>query len=277
MIKPFDSGLRYILDLSLKSISLLVIWTYNCSNVKNKKVTHLSLSIVQVFRSTLNIIPQLILKPWIKRSFKNQKVSSGVGQFALSLRMCKKSYCNVQNCKSGRHNWRHSFKRHRPRYKPIPSNITYDGLKVKGRKGYITPSPCRQSRKLRATICCQGDIIRRSTRFKLSLLHFNDLDINDNHLSTNSEYNDHSVLNFPPQFTPIQVDSTTNLLDKVVLTEVVLQPTEKPRSVGPHKLILKKNGNKWKSHQENKKFRSVCKTTYGTTVDRNVNYCWIIR
>ena len=85
--------------------------------------------------------------------------------------------------------------------------------------------------------------------------------MNNNHLSTNSTYNDHSVLNFPLQFTPNQVDSTTNLLDEVVLTEVILQPTEKPRSVGPHKLILKKNGNKRKLHLENKK-SGVCVNHY---------------
>ena len=90
---------------------------------------------------------------------------------------------------------------------------------------------------LRATIHYQDEIIRRSTRFKLSLLYSKKLDINNNNLLTNSEYNDHSVLNFPLQFTPNQVDSTTNLLDEVVLTEVVLQSTEKPKSVGPHKSI----------------------------------------
>ena len=91
-----------------------------------------------------------------------------------------------------------------------------------------------------ATIYCQDDIIRRSTRFKLSLLHFNKFDINTNYLLTNSEYDDHSGFNIPLQFALNQVDSTTDLLDDVVLTEVVLQPTKKPRSVGPHKSILKK-------------------------------------
>ena len=100
---------------------------------------------------------------------------------------------------------------------------------------------------LRATIRCQDDIICSSTRFKSSLLHFNKLDINNTHLLTNSKYNDHSVINFPLQFAPNQVDSTTNLLDDVVLTEVVLQPTEKPRSVGPHRLISKKTRSKKKS------------------------------
>ena len=57
----------------------------------------------------------------------------------------------------------------------------------------------------------------------------------------------------------------------MILTEVVIRPTEKPRSVGPHKSILKKNGNKRKPRQENKKFRSVCKPTYGATADHNIN------
>ena len=88
----------------------------------------------------------------------------------------------------------------------------------------------------------------------LSLLHFNKLDIDKNHVLTNSEYNDHSVLNFPLQFAPYQVDSTTDLLNDVVLTEVVLRPTKKPRNKAPHRSILKKNDNKKKPHLENKNF-----------------------
>ena len=44
MIKPFDSGRSCILDLSLKLISLLVIWSCNSNNEVKKKVTHLVLS-----------------------------------------------------------------------------------------------------------------------------------------------------------------------------------------------------------------------------------------
>ena len=167
MIKPFDSGCSNILNLVLKLISLLVIWSYYCSNVTKKKVTHLGLSIVQAFRSTLNIIPQWISKP---ESFKYRKARNGAGWFALNLHKCKNSYYHVRNCKSGRHNRHHSFKQHRPWHKPIPSNIAHDGLKVKGRKEYTSLSPRRRFRMLRATICCQDDIIRISTRFNLSLL-----------------------------------------------------------------------------------------------------------
>ena len=58
-------------------------------------------------------------------------------------------------------------------------------------------------------ICCQDAIIRRSTKFKLSLVHFNKLDIDNNYLSTDSEYDDYSGINFPLQFALNQVDSTT--------------------------------------------------------------------
>ena len=131
MIKPFDSGWSYILDLSLKLISLLVIWSCNCNNVIKKKVihlgtsiaqdhnvvkkkiTHLGASIAQVCRSTLNVIPQWISQPRIRKPNKHRKASSGAGRFAHNLRTCKQSHYNIQNCKSGRHNRRHSFKRHK--------------------------------------------------------------------------------------------------------------------------------------------------------------------
>ena len=69
MIKSFDSGWSYILNLFSKLILLLAIWSCNCSNITKKKVTHLNSSIVQGFWSTLNSIPQWISKPQIKRSF----------------------------------------------------------------------------------------------------------------------------------------------------------------------------------------------------------------
>ena len=90
IIKTFDIRWSCILDLSLKLISLLVIWSYNCNNVAKKKVTHLGSSIVQVFRSTLNVIPQWISKPRIRRPYKHRKASSGAGKFAESLCTCKR-------------------------------------------------------------------------------------------------------------------------------------------------------------------------------------------
>ena len=146
MIKPFDSGWNYILNIFSKLISLLVIWSCYYSNVTKKKVTHLGTLIVQVFRSTLNIIPQWISKPRTKKTFKHQKVSNGAGRFALILRKYKYLDSHVQNCKSGQHNRRHSFKQNSLRHRPCPSNNTFEGLTVKGRKGYTTNAPHRQTR-----------------------------------------------------------------------------------------------------------------------------------
>ena len=90
-------------------------------------------------------------------------------------------------------------------------------------------------------------------------------------LSTKSEYDNRSNINFPFHHALNQVYLNTNLLDKAILTEVVPRPTKKPRSVGPHESISKKNGNKRKSRLGNKIFRSVCKPLYGITVDPNIN------
>ena len=140
---------------------------------------------------------------------------------------------------------------------------------VKGKKRGNTkaPSPCRRNWMLRSLNHCQYITVRGCTKMKLSLLHFKELNMSNNDLSTNSEYDNRSSINFPLHHTLNQVDSNTDLLDKVILTKVVLQPTKKSRSVGPHKLISKKNNKKEKSCLEDKKFRSLNKSFYGIHVD----------
>ena len=119
---------------------------------------------------------------------------------------------------------------------------------VKGKKSGNTkaPSPHRQNQMLCSLNHHQDITVRGYTKLKLSLLPFEELSMGNNNLLTDSEYNNRSNINFPLHHALNQVDSNTNLLDKVILTEVVLRPTKKPRSVGPHKLISKKNCNKKK-------------------------------
>ena len=92
-----------------------------------------------------------------------------------------------------------------------------------------TSSPCQQNWMLCALNLCQN--------------------VGNNHLSMDSGYDNYSCINFTFHCALNQVDLSTNLLDKVILPEVVIQLTKKPRSVGPHKLVPKKNRNK-KNHAQ---------------------------
>ena len=192
-----------------------MIWSCYWSNITKKKVTHLGTSIVQVFWLTLNIIPQWISKPWIKKYFKHQKESNDAGRFAINLRKCKYLDYDVKNCKLGWHNKRHSFKRHSLQRKPCPFNNTYWQTDSQRKKRIYIPSPRRQTRMLCANISCQDDIIRQSTIFKPSLLYSFKFDLNNNYFLVNSTHNYHYILNFPLQFTSNHVDPTTNLLDEL--------------------------------------------------------------
>ena len=160
----------------------------------------------------MNIFSQWISKPQIRKPKNHSKASSGAGRFAQNLRACKKSRYNVPNCKSGRHNRRHTFRRHNSRYKPISTNISYNGLMVKGRKSgnTTTPSPHRRNWMLCALNLCQDIALRGSTKLKPSLLPFDELNINNNHLSTNS---DMIIL-------PVSISHFTMLLTKLIQTPI---------------------------------------------------------
>ena len=78
------------------------------------------------------------------------------------------------------------------------------------------------------------------------------------------EYNDHLYfLN--------QVDLNTNLLDNVILQQVVIQPTKKPRGVGPHTSRSKTITYKKKSCIKNKKFRSASTQLRRGSTEPNIN------
>ena len=144
---------------------------------------------------------------------------------------------------------------------------------VKGKKSGITKDPSTRNRNqmLPSLNHRQYITVRETTKLKSSILLFEEFYMGNSDLSINSEYDKRSNINFPLHHALNQVDLNTNLLDEVILTKVVLQPTEKPKSVGPHKLISKKNGNQRKSRLGNNKFKSVSKPLYGLTADPNSN------
>ena len=159
------------------------------------------------------------------------------------------------------------------RHKTTPTNMPYMGIKVKDRnKSKIKlPSPCRQNEMIRAINLCQDATCQEYMELKPPFWPYGEPDLCNNYILKDPDCFDCFCINFPCHCVLNQVDLDTDLLDNVLLTKDVLRPTKKPRSVGPHKLISKKNGNNRKSCLGNKKFRSVSKLLYGISVDPNSN------
>ena len=70
---------------------------------------------------------------------------------------------------------------------------------VKGRKSGNTKdlSPPKRNWMLSSLNHCQDITVRENTKLKSSLLPFEELNMGNNDLSTNSEYDNHSNINFP--------------------------------------------------------------------------------
>ena len=73
---------------------------------------------------------------------------------------------------------------------------------------------------------CQDITVRENTKSKSSLLPFEGLNVGNGDLSTNSEYDNRSNINFPLLHALNQVDLNIDLLDEMILIEVVVQPTK---------------------------------------------------
>ena len=84
--------------------------------------------------TALNIFPNWISKACIRKYKNHNKASSGAGRFSQNPCACKKSRFIVRNCKSGKQNRRHTFRRCKSQHTTTLTNIPYTGLKVKEKK-----------------------------------------------------------------------------------------------------------------------------------------------
>ena len=195
-----------------------------------KKFTSLWTLITRVYWTTLNIFPHWISKPCVRKHKNHNKASNGTGKFDQNLWVYKKSWYKGRHCKSGRHNQCHTSRRRKPKYKSTLTNILSYGLKVNGIKNKKTkpPSPPRRNLILNA-IKHRPDIsLWKSTKIEPPFLPFNEPNSCNDCIFMDQQYNDQlCFLN--------QVDLNTDVFDDMLFKRVVAQPTEKPRSVGPHK------------------------------------------
>jgi len=126
--------------------------------------------------------------------------------------------------------------------------MPYLGLKVKARnKGEIKlPSPCRNNQIFCAVNCRQDASSQAPTDVKQPFLPYSEPDLCNDYILKDPEYIDRFCINFPCHCVLEQVHLYIDLLNNVVLRKEVVQPTKKPRSVGPHKskpekMISRKN------------------------------------
>ena len=109
---------------------------------------------------------------------------------------------------------------------------------VKGRKSGNTkaPSPCKQNRMLRSLNHRQDITVCKNTKLKSSFLSFKELNMSKGDLSTNSEYDNRSNINFPLHHALNQVDSNTVGYQTITLWIYYVHPT--PKKCAGHGLKL---------------------------------------
>ena len=108
IIKPFDSGWYFIQHIIIKFVSFIVFCSWICGSMSRDKITSLQTSVNRICSTALNIFHELISKPCLQRHKNHSKTSNGAGKFSQNLCVSKKFQYNERNCKSGRHNWRHT-------------------------------------------------------------------------------------------------------------------------------------------------------------------------
>ena len=89
-------------------------------------------------------------------------------------------------------------------------------VKERKRVNIKAPSPCRRNWMLCYINHHQDITVHENTKLKLLLLPFEELNMCNSDLSTNSEYNNRSNINFPLHHDLNQVDLNTDLLDRVI-------------------------------------------------------------
>ena len=163
---------------------------------------------------------------------------------------------NERNCKSGRHNRQHTFIR-RKQWKICQDKNTTClpnmDLKVKTRNAKETkvPPSRRRDQMIRAIHCWQVTEHLESIEVSQHILQYDELDLYNDYITKEPDYMDRFCINFPHHFVLGHILSDSNPLNNLGSWKEVVQPTKKPRSIGPHKLKPKK------TRQKNKKSRSM--------------------
>ena len=118
------------------------------------------------------------------------------------------------------------------------------GLEVKGRNKVETKFSSLRDQILCAIHYCQNTNCQEPTNISQSFLPYDEPDLCNDYISKELGYTERFCINFSCHCVLKHVLSDTNPLDNVGSWKEIVQPTKKPRSVGPHKLKPKKSTKK---------------------------------
>ena len=190
----------------------------------------------------LDILPEWKFTPRIHWVKKRSKSSHGAGKFSIKLRASKNLSYNNCNCKSGRHNRRHSFTQRIPwkiRADTKSQTVPCKDFKVKtsgnNKVKFKFPPPRRQARMDCALYRRQVATHLASLQANQHILPYDEPDLCNDYISRDADYNDCFTINFPRHCVLGHVLLDSDPLDELGSWMKVSRPTKKPRSVGPHK------------------------------------------
>ena len=141
IIIPFDTGWTIILRFidKLMYCTLILSWIF-----QDIMLPRLQSSKDYVCDIVLPYLFDWKHTPILRKNKNRNKSSHGAGKFSMKLRNSKNLSYNERNCKSGRHNRRHSFLRYKPsKIRQYGNARSLPDLNVKTRsvKGTKHPSP----------------------------------------------------------------------------------------------------------------------------------------
>lgn len=132
-------------------------------------------------------------------------------------------------------------------------------LKVKTRNDKETKvhPPHRQDQMIQAIHPWQVAEHLESIKISKHICLYDEPNLYNDFITKEPDYMDHFRINFPRHCVLGHVLSDSDPLNNLGPWKEVVQPTKKPRSVGPHKSKPKKTTSNNKTRQKNKKSRSV--------------------
>ena len=198
IIIPFDTGWTIALHLIDKLIYLILLLSWIFQDIVLPRL-HSSIDYIYSKLYCLICLIGSIHQHYAgTRTGTKQVMVPEISQ--KKLRSSKESCCNGCNCKSGKHNRRHTFLRRKPlKIRQDTSMTSLPDLKVKARSDGETkfPSPRRQDRVI-------PDIHHRKVAEHLDLsslnqyiLPYDEPDLYNDFITKEPDYKDHFNINFP--------------------------------------------------------------------------------